>query len=260
MKTFFHLVLFWVLTACADAPLNAPIPLPVGFPLDWDFETGLDSAWHREAARPEALAVLPPPPAMTGAGTSALRLRVEPADVANHGNRAEAALYNVAQFGDEVWYGFDVFVPAGDPADYRWQILTQFYQLPDFERGETFEFWSPHPPVTLVLEPGKLVLMRNVGQETRLAEAVFTAGAAHRLLVHCRWSDGPSGLVEAWLDGTALNSGGQTSFSGPTLWNRAGAYWKIGLYRGAPGQIQAPSANEVWFDNVRLDRTRAGAE
>ncbi len=69
---------------------------------------------------------------MTGAGALALLCRMEPGDVANHGNRAELARYNVAQYGDEVWYGWDIFIPPDDPDGFGWQIIAQWYQLPDF--------------------------------------------------------------------------------------------------------------------------------
>lgn len=250
-----------LLASCSDLPINDPIPFPVVFPQADSFESGLNADWHREAASSSSVAIMTPPgPMGGGAGAGALRCLVQPADVANHGNRAEAARYQVAQYGDEVYYGFDVYVPSSDPDDFKWQILTQFYQLPDFRRGETFDFWAAHPPVDLVREPGKLVLMKNVPSETRVADIAFSKGAVHRVLIHVRWSDAADGLVECWLDGVPLQAGGTSVFRGPTLHNRAGAYWKIGLYRGAVGQTQAPSTNEAWFDNVKLDRTKAGAQ
>ena len=246
---------FFSLSGCSDLPLDNPVPLPAPFPLFEDFEAGTLDGWHPEAASDTSVSILAPPAAMTGSGTRALRCLVIPQDAANHGNRAELARYQVAQFGDDVYYGWDLFVPLEDPDDYGWQIVAQFYQLPDFKRGETFDFWFIHPPVTLVLEPGKLVLMGNVPSEKRLAETAFTKGVTHRIFLHVRPTDG-EGLVELWLDSVSILSGA-TAFRGPTLWNKAGAYLKLGLYRGAPGQTQAPSSNSLWIDNVKMSRTRA---
>jgi hypothetical protein len=188
-------------------------------------------------------------------------MTVAPEDDVANGNRSELSVFDCAPYGATVCYRFSFFIPSDDPDDFKWQILSQIYQLPDYLRGETFDLFYQHPPVTVTYVPGFLELKLTVGpKEITAAKVAITKGAWHTLVLQVKLTDDNSGYVEVSLDGTAKTfDNGSTRYQHPTLHNRAGAYWKMGLYRGHRGTDaeQAKSTNSVYLDEIRVGSTLA---
>lgn len=256
MLQMLPILFFLLLLSCTDLPMSGQDPVAGNFPMTTDFETSVPSQIHQETAKSTSMSLVASPVGISGGNplTKSALLTVEPGDAVNHGNRSEMAVYHCGTLGDTMYFGWDMALPLSDPDDYQWQITAQWYQLPDFERGETFDYWGAHPPVTLVLVPGKIQLKTTIGGEAVLAEVPYSKGVWHRLVVGIKFLNTSEGEIQAWLDGTALSS---SPVKAQTLWNRAGAYFKCGLYRGAVGQKQAPSANSCYIDNLRISRNKA---
>jgi len=259
LKNIFIFLFVLLFFSCSELPLGGLDNQKGDFPFSTDFEVSLPQAIHSEATNESALALVSTPPLITGGspGSQSLYLKVSTSDVVNHGNRSEVAVYNCANLGETMYFGWDMAIPSSDPDDYAWQIAAQWYQLPDFERGETFDFWGAHPPVTLVLIPGNIQLKTSVGGEKLLTQMPYAKGVWHRLVVGITFLNNAEGLIEASLDGIAFPA---SPFKTTTLWNRAGAYFKCGLYRGSPGQTQAPSNNSCYIDNLKISRIKSEVE
>jgi hypothetical protein len=237
-------------SACSLAPLNEPYE-GVDLPFEDGFESGSASAFHMELPSSGNLELST---LERFEGAYSALLRVAPGETIYNGNRAELAVYGVAYWGQTAFFRWRFMIPADDSDAYDWQIHAQWYQLPDFQRGETFDFFFAHPPVALVFEPGFLVAKGSVGTERELGRAALSKGTWHTATVEIRFLDYDMGYVQAWLDGAPITpwNGADHRVFGPTLHSKAGAYFKVGLYRGAPWQDQATGENSVYVDDVKI--------
>ncbi len=256
MKTQFVFLVSLLLASCSDLPINMPREVVIPLPILKDFEASDFDGFYLETASADSATIVP---ILGYLGSKAAKMSVAPGQIVNNGNRSELALYNVAPYGDTVFFGWRFFIPLSDPDDFQWQILSQWYQLPDFVHGETFDFNFPHPPVDFVYVPGFVEIFTNVGGEKRQVQKPITKGAWHLMVFEIKFSDAEDGYLQAWLDGTAItpDNGTDNRLYHPTLHNRAGCYWKLGLYRGLNNTGQAPSANTVYLDNVAVGRSYA---
>lgn len=242
--------------SCSPLPLAPTRQAAETLPFVRDFESGGLSGLYTETARTGSPSVVP---GQGYLGSSGLVVEVDPADLVNNGNRAEVALYNLSPYGETLFYGWRFFIPASDPDGFQWQILAQWYQLPDFPKGETFDFFYAHPPVHLVYVPGFLEIKTTVGGERTLGRTAISKGVWHSVVFEIRFRTDERGFVQTWVDGAPVTASNGTDFRtyGATLHNRAGTYLKLGLYRGYVNQTQASSANTVVLDNLAVGRTYA---
>jgi len=245
-----------MLIACVKAPVYQPVSGTESktFGFEGANFAGIDT---NQAPRP-AGAVLQTNTVF--AGRYAVKMTVAPEDEVANGNRSELAIYDCAPYGATVFYRFSFLIPSTDPDDFKWQILSQMYQMPDFLRGESFDLFYQGPPVTVVYVPGSLELHLAVGGDATVASVPVTKGVWHTLVLQVKFSDDANGYVEASLDGVAATfKGGGTRLQHATLHNKAGAYWKVGLYRGHRGKDaeQARSTNSVFLDELRVGSTLA---
>jgi hypothetical protein len=257
------LIIFLVLssalfnTGCSALPMAGGEALNPNFPFFETFDSGLlNNRWYKEIARESAINITTPSVVQPDGLSNACKINVAQGEIVNNGNRAEIAVYNSAQFLDTMYYAYDFMIPSDDPDSYDWQIISQWYQLPDFERGETFDGQAPHPPVTIVSEPGKILIKASIDQEETLVEAQWVKDTWYRIVIGIHFDIDSDGYIEAWFG----PRGGPSSFKGkfqrPTLRNKAGAYFKMGLYRGGYWEdVQATSTNTIWIDNLAISRT-----
>jgi len=249
-----------LLSSCGPLPFAGGEPLQTWFPFTDTFESGATNArWHREVARDDAISLVTPPAGSFGSNVSAKALffAVKPGDVVNNGNRAEAAIYNCGQYQDTMYYAWDFLIPSGDPDSFDWQIIAQWYQLPDFERGEEFEGQYPHPPVTIVAIPGKIEFKTTIPDEYVVKEMAVAKDTWYRIVVAIHFDTDKDGWVQAWfgLNNGSLSQMFSDNYMVATLLNKAGIYWKLGLYRGYVNQTQATGTNSIYVDNVKIGRS-----
>ncbi|MBI4976281.1 MAG: heparin lyase I family protein [Spirochaetes bacterium] len=248
------LVCMFGMLACTRTPVYEPVTGTVS--RSFNFENGTFAGMYTNEVPGPAAAVIQSAIAI---GSNAAKITVKPEDIVANGNRSELAIYDCAPYGATVFYRFCFYIPAGDPDDFKWQIITQLYQLPDFERGETFDWFYQHPPVYMTYVPGYIELKLTVGGEITAARTPVTKGVWHTNVLEVKLSDDGRGYVEARLDGIPYTpqSGSTYRYSHATLHNRAGAYWKLGLYRGHPvtDAGQAKSTNTIYLDDIRIGST-----
>ncbi|MEK6793562.1 MAG: polysaccharide lyase [Spirochaetota bacterium] len=242
--------------ACMRTPVYEPTARTAS--RTFDFETGTFAGiYTNETPRPSAAQIVSSP----ALGSYAAKITVAPEDVVANGNRSELAIYDCAPYGATVFFRFCFYIPVGDPDGFQWQIIAQLYQLPDFQHGETFDYWYPHPPVTAVYVPGYLEIHMNVGSELVVARTPITKGVWYTNVMEIYFRDDASGYVEVLVNGTPITpaNGGNHRYYRATLHNKAGCYFKTGLYRGTPGAsaTQARSTNTIYIDDIRIGSTLA---
>lgn len=229
-------------------------------PFTADFETGDLSGWTSgEAAAIDRLQVVTTPEPVRS-GRYALRVTLKPDDVAARRNRAEITRYNEDQEGSEGWYGWSFLIPV-EYADVRveerkFQIIGQWHDQPDRERGETWDNFPANPPpiaINYAIPDGVPTIGLNygLGEKRRLVgQAEIGKGRWHDLLFRIRWSRGEDGFVQAWVDERPLTGGGPVY--GPNMYSRMPNFLKLGLYR----QSGINTTNVVYFDEVHIARSR----
>lgn len=206
-----------------------------------DFENGDLSAFHLLVPNDTNAVVIDSP---VRKGNHAVRFFLRPEDRMNHGNRTELGVYNCAKYHTEVYYGWSFMIDTSynDP---HYCLFSQWQNLPDFGNGENWDntFPSP-PPLALVYADGEIRINRNEKVVNEAAETIagkpVDKGVWHDIVFHVYWSDDSQGFVEAWLDGEPMISSGDHKYYGSNLYNRAGNYFKFGLYRGSDADEYKP--------------------
>lgn len=243
--------LLMALAACSPLPLDSP---GAGFQaFADDFEAGLKDRWRWEVADPARSVSLVPDP--LNPANTVLRMHLAPGDRVFNGVRSEAALYHAAPFGSETRTAFRFLIPDDYAESEDWQLLTQWHDQPHFQAGEVWDFYQPlSPPVSLTYRNGLLILTTNApdNQTRRFGERSLTKGQWHAIEFRVFWHEGSEGWFEVSLDGTPLSrdGSGNPRVFWPTLYNRAGNYFKMGLYRSP----SIASENTVYFDDLELSR------
>ena len=244
-------------TTAATPATPSPGPEPAeGVWFRGDFESGGLAAWTGDLPRPESVEMVTEP---VRQGRYAVRVTLAPGDRASHKERTELRLADRslerthAGEGRTVWYGWSMLLPEdhADPPGGQYPILAQWHHRPAGpSRGAGPAHVTGPPPLALYLVSGagkqSLVL---IGQETpdalprRLAERPIARGRWIDLVVQVRWSAGDDGFVAAWIHGEPFTDGRR---HGPTLYNPAGNYLRIGYYRGKGGT----TTNRVYYDEL----------
>jgi hypothetical protein len=130
--------------------------------------------------------------------------------------------------GDDLWFGFSIYLAPGYPTSGGWQVVTQFKQ--NFDGS---------PPLSLNVEDDQYKIEGGYGYPGGSRLFVRPVGAAVTgewvdWVMHVRFSANPAvGFVEAWRDGELVLP--RMSPPGGTLYpgsgSRGGSYVKTGPYR-----------------------------
>lgn len=233
-------------------------------PFSESFDTAAVSPrWKYELAEASRLQIVASP-ARRGGG--ALMLTLHPKDRVAKRNRAEIKLFNREPLGSEGWYAWSVLIPE-DYADVaraeQFQILGQWHDQPP--EGKAWKDYDSHTPMIAVkytATEGKprLEIMYGLDDKNKgiVGRADITKGKWVDLVFHVKWSMQGDGFVEAWKDGQPITrgEGGGVRVSGPNMYNSAPPYLKLGLYR----KDGIETVNSVYYDEVRIGRTRADVE
>jgi hypothetical protein len=140
--------------------------------------------------------------------------------------------------GDEVWYGFSIYLPDEYVADSVWEITAQWHGRPDFDIGEDWR----NPPLALHSADGAWRvsnLWDSKPNTFESGEKVYDGSDSFELgpyetgrwtdwVFHLRWSYEADGLLQIWQDGELV-----VDRPGPNTFNdQEGPYFKMGIYKG----------------------------
>lgn len=253
-------VILW-LAACGKAPSIEPDAPVMHF--EANFEDQNLSAFYPLLFDESVSAVFVTDPVR--AGTLALKNTLRPDDYVFNGYRSELAVYECAEYHQEVFYGFSFMIDSAY-SDERFNLLCQWQDLPYYEQGED---WNPSPvlkgsspPVAMVYADGKLEIKMNESpssdsRDYRVGEAMpLNKGQWVDVVFRIYWSDKDDGYIEAWVNGvhwTPFN-GNDHRFFARNLFTRDGNYFKFGQYRG---KANPASTGIVYFDELRIGTSYA---
>jgi hypothetical protein len=170
--------------------------------------------------------------------------------------------------GQSVWYAMSFDLTASSPLPRRggWMLVHQF-----FAQDMTMGISGGSPPFAFEITPkGQIrVHVRGGAKSSATAwapvnhshfVAPVTRGTWHDLLIHIRWSDTSSGLIQIWQRGSngAFTSAPQVSISGPNILTVSGdvlpVYAETGIYRSISPTTQTVYYGGLW---ARADRAEA---
>ncbi len=168
-------------------------------------------------------------------------------------SRSEIQIFNVAPAQNEIYYAWSVKIPSNYIESSDWQVIGQFHDQPDFDNGETWNNYPAHsPPLSLAYYNNKIGLTVNVpfgpGAEI-ISEREIVKGTWNDIILRIYWSTKSDGYIEAWINNVPMTdiSGQITRYYFRNLYNNAGNYLKIGLYRSN----NIKTKNTVYYDEIK---------
>lgn len=215
-------------------------------------------------------------PAREGSSAARLELRrsdPSPEGVVNGSHRSELARPRLSGWsgdangpfksGDEVWYGFSVYIPSDWVNDPQAQeVLQQIHNTPDNKAGTSSPDWSVarSPFLALIGENGNFRwwVLTNPGKygtsawvEYPIQDYVYTGamkkGGWTDWVIHAKWSYQSDGRLEIWRDGVKV-----VNRTGPNSYNEENpGFFKIGVYKWSWGNT-AVTERIIGYDNLRI--------
>jgi hypothetical protein len=161
--------------------------------------------------------------------------------------------------GDELWYGFSIYLPEDFQFSDVWEIWAQWHDVPiDWE-----ELRRKNPPLALSVKGGRYELY-NIWDADRVEPVnqfeidggnwydlgVPKIGEWTDWVFHIKWSYESDGILEVWQDGKLV-----VKKYGPNTYNDLrGPYFKLGIYKGWRDQSVADAVSErvVYHDELRI--------
>ncbi len=170
--------------------------------------------------------------------------------------RSELQLKGTAPSNTEVYYSWDIKIDGAYQESDDWQIIGQFHDQPDPAIGETWSDYPAHsPPLAFKYRNGSLIISVyswEINGVMELVSTPLTKDAWHKIITRVYWSTENDGFVETWLDGNLIEGPDEvTRYTARNLFNNAGNYLKIGLYRSK----SILTANTVYYDNIKSGLT-----
>lgn len=244
-----------------DPPISKPSPVPpppqptvIADIFEDDFESRTFSLWKREAVRNNSIQIVTEP---VKSGNYAVKFTLVPGEIIFNGNRAELMYQDYNPNISEVYYSWSVMLDSNYIDSGKWQILGQWHDQPDKDEGETWINYPPNnPPVSLQYSNGYMYAVVNPPQGWQERVGKFSEekrvelGKWIDIVFHIYWSLKEDGFVEVWIDGENVTpyNGKDYKIYARTMFNKAGNYLKIGLYRGPDATV----TNKVYFDDIKI--------
>jgi hypothetical protein len=238
-----------LIISCAKLP--SPEPGQEFEHFTGDFEDSSIASFHGLIPYPENVVIVSD---TVRRGNHAVRFTLRPGDVTNNGNRVELGVHNCAKYGTEVYYGWSFMIDTSW-TDTHYCLISQWQNLPNYQQGEEWNntFPSP-PPLALIYIDGVIKLQWNekvVNENVQtIAERPISKGVWCDVIFRVFWSDQEDGYVEAWMNDVPMIDDNDHRFEGRTLYNRAGNYFKFGLYRGSDTDEYDPLIS--WCDELHI--------
>lgn len=249
---------FFVLFIGCSQRVEKPDPVlsqPTTDVFKGNFESGNLSGWVPGAARKDSIQIVTSP---VRDGKYAVKFTIHPGDVVDNGHRSELTCNEKFPVGSEFFYRFSFMVPTDYAESDLWQILTQFHDQPDFQKGENWTTYtidrSLHklpPPVSLSYSKG-IATIKIYDQKKgyrKVATTKIKKGQWVDLVYHVKWSLGQDGFIEVFRNGKNISNG---KVFGPNVYNSSGNYLKIGFYRDK----NITTTNAIYFDEVYISKPK----
>lgn len=164
------------------------------------------------------------------------------------------------EVGDEVWYGFSIYLPDDYVADPVWEIPAQWHGRPDFDLGEDWR----NPPLALHSANGEWTVSNIWDSKANTFESgervydgsesfdigPYETGRWTDWVFHLVWSYADDGVLQIWKDGELV-----VDRPGPNTFNdQEGPYMKWGIYKGwsNPDNVGVIDTRLLFHDELRM--------
>lgn len=222
----------------------------------FDFESG-------DLSRLEGIELDGPTASVTASADFARRGRYSMKVFINKADkRAEGACTQRGTVGGVNWYGWSIYVPADQPNDGKFDIISQFHDWHQTQPAWALDGTAP-TNVTLGEDGMLRFSLKHQGPADPVTGtpttvhplfnlAPATKGAWHDFVVNVRWTHLSTGFLKVWLNGDLL-----VDYTGPTYMDYGagkGPYFKMGDYKGI---YNWPGTGPRYF---YMDEFRMGGE
>lgn len=184
---------------------------------------------------------------------SVLKFTVKAGQIVQNGNRAEIKISDYFSGDYTFHYRFQFMLPADYVSDGRWQSLAQWHDQPDTSVGQTWaDYPASSPPLALLFENDSVYI--HLSPERRKMHysnpVKIERDRWNKVEFIVNWSLGENGSVLAYVNDELLvpENSDLDGYTGPNLFNRAGNYFKFGLYRGR----DAVAENNLYFSDIQI--------
>lgn len=179
--------------------------------------------------------------------------------IINSGVRSELAFKPEPKVKVNRWYSFDIYLPPNYIADSTPEILAQWHEIPDFDRGETWR----SPPISLWTQGNRWYLHILWSGDTintnKTAHAeIYDLGEIKKKewtswVFHINFSWEADGKLEIWQQNKKI-----FIKNGPNAYNdKVGEYFKIGIYKWVWSKLEQRKTSitqkrEVYYKNIKV--------
>ncbi|MDP2715750.1 heparin lyase I family protein [Rheinheimera sp.] len=226
---------------CQFGNLNQIFKMDAG-----DYTEGLRS---KEAFEEKAIFSVQDP---IDADDTVVKLKITPEYVVHNGNRTELTVSDYHEGAYVFHYSFKFMLPNSYVSDGDWQIFAQWHDQPDVAEGETWSTLPRRPPPVSLLYNEDVVYINFRPQPRKVIQSnkvKVKRDLWHSVSFKIRWAEDSLGEIQVKLDGEPfVGPKGSEIFSGPNMYNKAGNYFKFGIYRG-PG---AEHSNTIYFKDLEI--------
>ncbi len=243
-------LIFFFMLSCNENSIYYESPVETNIFPNGGFEIGDLYGWIPEGARENSIIVVND---NVFEGSYAAKLTLYPGDFIDNGHRVELNRYYCAEYQTEMVYSW-VFKIGKDfkDSDNKY-VINQFHDFPDYLIGETWETMKVYPPpvFTCYLRDTVYIYSHSINDGTRIiGKKGISKGYWVRIKYKIKWELTDEGYIETFIDGqpvTAFN-GKDYKFYTPTLYNKVGNWFKVGLYNVPT----LPDTNSIYVDDVRI--------
>ena len=183
------------------------------------------------------------------AGTGAVRFELRPNDGWGDGyypdSRAELSESIKVGIGNDIWYGFSMFIAKDYPIDEsRSLVCGQWHQSSRSGRPPLARYYiADQEELAISFRPGVLAV-RKIDN--------FKMGQWNDLVYNIKWTKDKSGYLNIWHNGKQ-----KIRYTGPTYYpnEKMGPYFKFGLYQIGTHPEQKRFTHVIYFDEYRRGRS-----
>ena len=174
----------------------------------------------------------------------------------------------LTHIGDELWYGFSIFLPTSYVPGTTYEILAQWHNTPN-DWNQLFA--RKNPPLTLHSdsESSHWLVHMNWDADPVASDGSFSidgwktwdlgAWATNEWtdwVFHIKWSYSADGILQVWKNGELV-----VDYAGPNTYNdKIGPYFKMGIYKGWQDRVipyDNVSERVVYHDELRIAEGQA---
>ena len=177
----------------------------------------------------------------------------------------------LTHIGDELWYGFSIFLPKSFVPGSVWEIVAQWHNTPN-DWNDLFA--RQNPPLTLStrksdVPPGHWLVNAVWDADPVAPNGSFKIDGSKTWdlgawatnewtdwVFHIKWSYSADGILQVWKNGEMV-----IDYAGPNTYNdKIGPYFKMGIYKGWKDRVTPydnVSERVVYHDELRIAEGQA---